>query len=32
MFGDQFMKNEMGGAGGTYGEVEKCIECIGGET
>jgi len=30
--GDQINKNEMGGACGTYGREERCIQGFGGET
>jgi hypothetical protein len=32
LFGDQMKKNEMGGACGTYGGHESCIQVVGGET
>ena len=30
--GDNIQKNEMGGACGTYGGGEKCVQGFGGET
>jgi hypothetical protein len=30
--GNQIEKNEMGGAGSTYGGKERCIQDLGGET